>query len=109
MSRRAGSTGPLARTQAVPGLRRRKSAVSKARMRGSTMLRWEKIGAIPGWFMFQSYCVWRALLDQQAATSGDLFEIGVWRGRSASVLANYRKGDEKLFLCDLRLDEPTVH
>ena len=51
------------------------------------MLSWEKIDAIPGWFMFQSYCVWRALLDQQAGTSGDLFEIGVWRGRSASVLA----------------------
>ena len=51
------------------------------------MLSWEKIDAIPGWFMFQSYCVWRALLDQQAGVTGDLFEIGVWRGRSASVLA----------------------
>jgi len=51
------------------------------------MLSWEKIDAIPGWFMFQSYCVWRALLDQQARITGDLFEIGVWRGRSASVLA----------------------
>src|SRR5258708_24917593 len=74
-------------------------------MRGSTMLSWEKIDAIPGWFMFQSYCVWRALLDQQAQVTGDLFEIGVWRGRSASLLASYRKGDEKLYLCDLRLDE----
>ena len=54
------------------------------------MLSWEKIDAIPGWFMFQSYCVWRALLDQQARVSGDLFEIGVWRGRSASLLASYR-------------------
>ena len=69
------------------------------------MLSWEKIDAIPGWFMFQSYCVWRALLDQQARIPGDLFEIGVWRGRSASVLASYRKGDEKLYLCDLRLEE----
>ena len=73
------------------------------------MLSWEKIDAIPGWFMFQSYCVWRALLDQQARITGDLFEIGVWRGRSASVLASYRKGDEKLYLCDLRLDEEAVH
>ena len=73
------------------------------------MLSWEKIDAIPGWFMFQSYCVWRALLDQQSRATGDLFEIGVWRGRSASVLASYRKGDEKLYLCDLRLDEPAVH
>jgi len=73
------------------------------------MLSWEKIDAIPGWFMFQSYCVWRALLDQQARITGDLFEIGVWRGRSASVLASYRKGGEKLYLCDLRLDEEAVH
>ena len=72
------------------------------------MLSWQTIDAIPGWFMFQSYCVWRALLDQQARVSGDLFEIGVWRGRSASVLACYRKGDEKLYLCDLRLDEEAV-
>jgi len=73
------------------------------------MLSWEKIDAIPGWFMFQSYCVWRALLDQQARIPGDLFEIGVWRGRSASVLASYRKSDEKLYLCDLRLEEEAVH
>ncbi len=72
------------------------------------MLSWEKIDAIPGWFMFQSYCVWRALLDQQARVAGDLFEIGVWRGRSASLLASYRKGCEKLYLCDLRLDEEAV-
>src|SRR5947207_8428143 len=76
---------------------------------GAAMLSWEKIDAIPGWFMFQSYCVWRALLDQQARITGDLFEIGVWRGRSASVLASYRKGGEKLYLCDLRLDEEAVH
>src|SRR4029450_675239 len=77
-------------------------------MQGSTMLSWEKIDAIPGWFMFQCYCVWRALLDQQARIAGDLFEIGVWRGRSASLLASYRQGDEKLYLCDLRLDEEAV-
>jgi hypothetical protein len=71
-------------------------------------LTWEKIDAIPGWFAFQSYCVFRALLDRQQDLRGDLFEIGVWRGRSAAVLATYRKADEKLHLCDLRLDEPAV-
>ena len=29
------------------------------------MLSWEKVDAIPGWFQFQSYCIWRALLDQR--------------------------------------------
>src|SRR3954452_3184915 len=78
-------------------------------MQGPTTLSWDKVDAIPGWFMFQSYCLWRALLDHQATVAGDLFEIGVWRGRSASILAAYRKPDEKLYLCDLRLDEEAVH
>src|SRR5260370_6142464 len=108
MSRRGGSTGPLARTQAVPACGVERALLARRRMRGSTTLSWEKIDAIPGWFMFQSYCVWRALLDQQARVAGDLFEIGVWRGRSASLLASYRKGCEKLYLCDLRLDEEAV-
>jgi hypothetical protein len=73
------------------------------------MLSWEKIDAIPGWFSYQSFCIWRALLDEQAKTRGDMFEIGVWQGRSASVLANYRKDDEKIFLCDRRLDEAAIH
>jgi SAM-dependent methyltransferase len=72
-------------------------------------LTWEKVDAIPGWFAFQAYCTWRALLDRQQTERGDLFEIGVWKGRSAAVLASYRKPEEKLFLCDLRLDEPAVH
>src|SRR5260370_20629482 len=104
MSRRGGSTGPLARTQAVPACGGEKALLARRRMRGSTMLSWEKIDAIPGWFMFQSYCVWRALLDQQARVAGDLFEIGVWRGRSASLLASHRKGCAEPYLCDLRLD-----
>src|SRR6185295_4640795 len=106
----------LAAGASAPGLQRRKSAVSYAhrgrresvigrefarcaQLQGWTMLSWEKIDAIPGWFMFQFYCVWRALIDQQTRVTGDLFEIGVWRGRSASVLAAYRKGNEKLYLC----------
>lgn len=72
------------------------------------MLSWEKVDAIPGWFGFHSYALWRCLLDFQAPTKGDLFEIGVWKGRSASLLATYAKPGEKLYLCDLELDEPAV-
>jgi hypothetical protein len=72
------------------------------------MLSWEKIDAIPGWFGFHSYALWRALLDHQAAIKGDLFEIGVWHGRSASVLASYCKPGERFYLCDLDLDEEAV-
>jgi hypothetical protein len=72
------------------------------------MLSWEKVDAIPGWFGFHSYALWRCLLDHQAPVKGDLFEIGVWKGRSASLLATYAKPGEKLYLCDLVLDEPAV-
>ena len=72
------------------------------------MLSWDKIDAIDGWFGFHSYALWRSLLDFQPPTRGDFLEIGVWRGRSASVLASYCKDDEKLYLCDLALDEAAV-
>lgn len=69
---------------------------------------YEQINTVPGWFTFQSFCVWRAFLEEQAMVTGDLFEIGVWKGRSASMLAGYRKGDEKLILCDRGLDEGEI-
>jgi SAM-dependent methyltransferase len=72
------------------------------------MLSWDKIDAIPGWFGFHSYALWRCLLDRQATIKGDLFEIGVWKGRSAAVLASYCKDGERLYLCDLDLDEQAV-
>jgi hypothetical protein len=70
------------------------------------MLSWEKVDALSGWFGFHSYALWRCLLDFQKAGDlrGDLFEIGVWRGRSASVLAAYCRDDETLYLCDLKVD-----
>ena len=56
--------------QALPACSVERALLARRRMQGSTMLSWEKIDAIPGWFMFQSYCVWRALLDQQARDHG---------------------------------------
>src|SRR5258708_24603213 len=72
------------------------------------MITWEKIDAIEGWFSYESFCVWRAFLDEQQKTAGDMLEIGVYRGRSASVMANYRKADEKIYLCDRGLDESII-
>ena len=67
------------------------------------MLSWQKVDAIPGWFGAHSYALWRSLLDFQAeSVHGNLFEIGVWRGRSASVLASYCRDDETLYLCDIQ-------
>lgn len=74
------------------------------------MLTWEKVDAISGWFGVHSYALWRSLLDFQQAEGlrGDLFEIGVWRGRSASVLATYQRDGETLYLCDVRVDEAAI-
>jgi hypothetical protein len=74
------------------------------------MLTWDKVDAISGWFGFHSYALWRSLLDFQNAENlrGDLFEIGVWRGRSASVLATYCRDDETLHLCDLEVDDAAM-
>ena len=73
------------------------------------MLSWQKVDAIPGWFGVHSYALWRSLLDFQADhVRGDLFEIGVWRGRSASVLASYCRPDETLYLCDLQVDAQSM-
>jgi len=74
------------------------------------MLSWEKVDAVPGWFGFHSYALWRSLLDFQAVDGmrGDLFEIGVWRGRSAAVLAAYCRDDETLHLCDLEIDSEAL-
>jgi len=74
------------------------------------MLNWETVDAISGWFGFHSYALWRSLLDFQKVEDlhGDLFEIGVWRGRSATVLASYLRPDETLHLCDLRVETEAV-
>ena len=73
-------------------------------------LNWQKVNAIPGWFGSHSYALWRSLLDFQAdGVRGNLFEIGVWRGRSASVLASYCRDDETLYLCDLQVDAQAMH
>ena len=74
------------------------------------MLTWEKVDAVSGWFGFHSYALWRSLLDLQKAAGvhGDLFEIGVWRGRSASVLAAYQEDGETFYLCDLKVDDEAI-
>ncbi|MBN9088283.1 MAG: class I SAM-dependent methyltransferase [Reyranella sp.] len=74
------------------------------------MLTWEKIDAVDGWYGFHSYALWRGLLDFQKAQGirGDLFEIGVWRGRSAAVLASYQEEGETLYLCDLKVDDAAI-
>ena len=48
------------------------------------MLSWEKIDALPGWFLFQSYCVVSPLPARQAGVNGG------WGG--ALVAMRVRRG-----------------
>src|SRR5262245_41198417 len=61
LSQRAYRT-PAFGASGEPPCRQRKPLLARPE-RGSMSLTWEKVDAIPGWFIFQSYCVWRALLD----------------------------------------------
>ena len=74
------------------------------------MVDWALISQIEGWFNLGSLRVWDAFLSHQAAQSltGNMLEIGVWKGRSAVVLASYMAPSERLFLVDLYLKKDDI-
>ena len=47
----------------------------------------ERFGGLPGWLNEESAAVWDCLLGFQGGTgiAGNLFEIGVFKGRSATL------------------------
>jgi hypothetical protein len=59
--------------------------------------------AIPGYFITEAAGAWDAFLDFQetSAIPGNLVEIGVWKGKSASLLALHLRAEDKLVLIDL--------
>lgn len=62
-----------------------------------------------GWFSNQSAAIWDSLLAFQSdlGLRGDLMEIGVWAGKSASLLAkNASKGERVLLVdCEMRTEQ----
>lgn len=58
---------------------------------------------IPGWFAFESALLfaWIDEMQQQMGLSGDVFEIGVHRGRSAVLLSHFLDAGERLGVCDV--------
>ncbi len=60
---------------------------------------------VPGWFEENAVALWDALLTYQAeqGLTGDLLEIGVWKGRSAGMIALHAREGERFFLID---DQP---
>jgi predicted O-methyltransferase YrrM len=58
--------------------------------------------AIPGWFSRETVALWDSLLSHQVEydIGGNLFEIGVFNGRSAALAAMHARPEEALILVD---------
>lgn len=59
-------------------------------------------GNAEGWFMVESAAIWDSLLDFQAQRGwgGHLLEIGVYKGKSAALIAKRSAADEEVWLVD---------
>ena len=57
---------------------------------------------IEGWFSPASHALFSFILNYQNKNEiiGNLGEIGVWKGKSATVICKFSKEDEKIFLID---------
>jgi len=57
---------------------------------------------VPGWFEEQAVASWDVLLDYQRRSGirGNLVEIGVWKGKSAAMMALHAREDETCVLVD---------
>ncbi len=64
---------------------------------------------IPGFFQLDSMVLWDFFLGAQArqGISGDLLEIGVYKGRSAVLGALYMRPEERAFFVDISLPKDT--
>jgi hypothetical protein len=60
----------------------------------------EKFNSIPGWFTKSDQKVFSIFLNEHRQ-SGDLLEIGVYRGKSAVFIANFLRPDEVFHVCDI--------
>lgn len=58
------------------------------------------IDAIPGWFYEPDLSLFKLLLDTTSVEGGDLAELGVFKGRSAVLLADRLQPGEELTLID---------
>lgn len=66
---------------------------------------------IPGWFFGQDQALISWFLERQnrLAIPGDLLELGVYLGKSAILIGQYRVGDQRLTVCDLFEDAAQDH
>lgn len=71
----------------------------------------EFAASLEGWFGPPAIALWDALLvfQRERGIRGPMLEIGVWRGRSAALLALHAEPNSKLFLCDYKFHGPSIH
>jgi hypothetical protein len=63
---------------------------------------------VDGWFQTPAIAIWDTLLSyqQEHGISGNLLEIGVWKGKSAALAALHCQGDDACVFVDaMLLDE----
>jgi hypothetical protein len=72
----------------------------------------ENFSEVQGWFEEPAIALWDCLLSLQEQTvkSGDLVEIGIWKGKSAALLALHCEVDESCVFIDTKpTDEARLH
>lgn len=67
-----------------------------------------EFASLPGWFYQESVAIWDILLTFQAQSvlEGNLLEIGVWRGKSATLMALHAKPENTCVFVDPEIPEP---
>ena len=67
-------------------------------------------GDLEGWFGEGAIALWDALLSfqDQQSIRGHLLEIGVWKGKSAALMALHAKAGTKLILADYQLKHEPI-
>jgi predicted O-methyltransferase YrrM len=63
----------------------------------------EHFSDLPGWFDSPAIAIWDVLLtcQTQRGLTGNLLEIGVWKGKSAALMALHCEADETCILVDI--------
>lgn len=67
-------------------------------------------GSLEGWFYDGAIALWDSLLSFQASNQihGHMCEIGVWKGKSAALMAMYAERGTKLLLADYKFNDPPI-
>jgi len=71
---------------------------------------WSNILKVEGFLSQMNYAVWQCLfnIQEREGITGNLFEIGTWKGRSAAALTFHCRAGEQIGLCDLSLNQFSV-